>query len=132
MGFQTLVANLVGTANTITASLQDTVTHEAWAATDADGVRTYATGVSLSGVVIYRQEAIRTDEGQDITSPAKIVIVGPVTATGTPATRNEPIDTRDRFTLPDGAIHPVELVKGVVNPDTGAPYQITVFLGDEG
>jgi hypothetical protein len=57
-----------------------------------------------------------------------ITIIGPVTANGAP-NRDEPVDPRDKFVLPDGTSGPIVDVNGLLDPSTGRPYLYEVALG---
>ena len=59
---------------------------------------------------------------------AKVTILQPITANGTSG-RTEPVDPRDKVTLPDGTVGPILDVAGLVNPDTGYPYMFEIWLG---
>jgi hypothetical protein len=52
----------------------------------------------------------------------------PVAANGTTG-RREPIDPRDRLTLPDGAVGNILAVEGLGDPDTNHNYFYQVYLG---
>ena len=105
MGLQGTIAAGIATADTVTKSLQANVTHEAWTGNDGYGVPEYASGVTLTMLVEQRQEQVRDIKGV------------------------EPVDPRDRFTLPDGSTQYVAAVGGLVNPDISAPYMLEVWLG---
>ena len=128
MGLQGTIAAGIATADTVTKSLQANVTHEAWTGNDGYGVPEYASGVTLTMLVEQRQELVRDFKGVETVSTSKLTNIAPITANGS-ANRQEPVDPRDRFTLPDGSTQYVAAVGGLVNPDISAPYMLEVWLG---
>jgi hypothetical protein len=66
--------------------------------------------------------------GAEVLQIATVTIIGPVAANGADE-RREPVDPRDRITLPNGFSGPILDVGGVVDPDTGSPYSVQVILG---
>jgi hypothetical protein len=108
-------------------SLQVTVTHEAWIGhADAYGGPDYAPPVSLSALVQEGTNQRRLPTGEVITARACVSFLQPVPANGAVG-RREPIDPRDRVTLPSGITGPlVENPGAMVDPSTGRPY-LSVF-----
>lgn len=123
-----LIRNAVTLANSLTADLQATVSHEAWIGQDSRGKPNYDDPVSRQAVVDFRQVRRRLADGSETLQAAKLTFVGPITANGATG-RREPIDNRDRITLPNGYTGPIVEVLGVVDPTTNAPYAIDVVLG---
>lgn len=122
MRFDALIRSAVATADRITAALQDAVTHEAWTGADAYGNPTYAAGVSRDAIVEYNPAIQRLLTGQIVTATARVLFLRPIAANGASG-RREPLDPRDRFTLPDGRQPPVLSVDGgLVDPSTGRSY----------
>jgi hypothetical protein len=128
MALDALIRSAVATANRATASLQATVTHEAWIASDSFGAPVFATAVQRQALVEYRQQLRRANDGQEVMQRARVTFVEPVSANGA-ADRREPIDPRDRIVLPDGTTGPILDVAGMADPSTGAPYALEVALG---
>lgn len=131
MGGTAWLAGAVAVADAATQGLgfQVEVTHEAWIPQpDALGDGEYAVPVTRSGLV---QEGVLHHEkpdGQVVTTKARISFLAPVPPHGA-AGRQEPIDPRDRFTLPSGLSGQAIEVPGVlVDPTTGHPYVSTVWL----
>ena len=118
MSLATILQNGISVANTVTESLQATVTHAAFSSKDGYGKFTYATGVARKCIVERRQKYVRTNEGQEKLSLAKLTFIEPVT-----------IDERDKITLPDSTVMPILKIDGVVDPTTNAPYMVEVELG---
>jgi len=119
----------VAAVNEQTASLQVPVMHEAWVGADALGDDLpLAAPVSRPALV---QEGVlhhKKPDGQVITTKARISFLVPVEPNGAEG-RQEPIDPRDRITLPSGLTgHIVEVPGVLVDPATGRPYVSTVWL----
>ena len=118
MSLATIVQDGVAIANSVTTSLQATVTHKAFSSVDAYGKPTYATGVERTAIVERRQKYVRTDAGEEKLSLAKLTFPYPVT-----------INERDKITLPDSTVMPILRIDGVVDPTTNAEYLVEVELG---
>lgn len=118
MSLDALVRSVVATADTVTASLQATVQHAAYVSQDVYGTPTYATAVARRAVVDLTERPVRTVEGHERLSTATVIFPRPVA-----------VDTRDKFTLPDGRTAPVLSIGGVADPSTGARYTVEVALG---
>ena len=118
MSLATVLQNGISIANTVTTSLQATITHAAFASDDGYGKATYGTGVSRTAIVERRQKYIRTMAGEEKVSLAKLTFPYPVT-----------INERDKITLPDSTVMPILRIDGVVDPTTNAEYLVEVELG---
>ena len=118
MSLATILSGGISVANTITDSLQSTITHAAFASDDGYGKATFSTGVERKAIVERRQKYIRTDAGEEKLSLAKLTFPYPVT-----------INERDKITLPDSTVMPILRINGVVNPTTNAEFLIELELG---
>lgn len=127
-GFSSIVRSGVAIANRLTAGLQVQVSHEAWIRDDGKGKPVYATAISRPAIVQPKSRLRRAPNGREVMQRAAIVFVGPVEANGA-AGRQEPIDPRDKLTLPDGTTGPILGVDGLTDPKTNAPYMYEVALG---
>lgn len=129
MALNTLVATAVSIVNTVTSTLQGNVTHEAWISNSgAYGAPLFATGVVRTAIVNDKTMDRRLPSGEIVLQHASITFLAPITANGATG-RREPIDPRDRFTLPSGYVGPVLYVNGLDNPATNSPYFVEVVLG---
>lgn len=131
MGLATTLRNAVAVASRVTGGsggVQCDVTHEAWTGRDGYGKPTYASGKTRKAIVERTQRMIRTTGGNDVLSRARITFLDIIKANGATG-RTEPIDPRDRFTLPDGTTGPVLDVIGVIDPSTERPFAHEVLLG---
>ena len=122
-GLADLVRDMVAVADTVTATLQATVTHYAYSAAtvDAYGKVTWLSGTSRVAVVERDHRLIRTATGDVRQASYRLTLPRPVA-----------VDPRDRIVLPGGVEGPILSVEGVVNPTTGAVYAVEVFMGDAG
>lgn len=118
MSLATILQGGISIANTVTASLQATVTHKAYSSDDGYGKPTYATGVSRTAIVERRQKYVRTKTGEEKLSLARILFLFPVTIT-----------ERDLITLPDGSEMPILRIVGPVDGTTGNEFVVEVELG---
>ena len=130
MSLADILRSGIATINTITADgeLQVDVTLEAWTGSDSHGAPTYAAGVTIPAIVEMKNRLINIANGEQVQSRATVTFVRPVTANGATG-RREPIDPRDKITLPDGETGPILDVQGVFDSSTDAPYMLEVFLG---
>lgn len=129
MGLASVIRSGVAIINSVTSDLQVTVVHYAWLSNNDDSESVYDTGVNLSAIVEYgKEQLLQTDGRELLVKGTSIMIIGPVTDNGG-SNRREPIDPRDRFTLPDGTSGPILSMKGVADPLTGDQYVYEVFLG---
>ncbi len=131
MGFDTLIRNGIALAKTLTADIRVTCTHEAWTGRNVNAKPTYAAGVARSGILEQKQVWVKTPTGNQIETRPTFLILEPIADNGA-STRREPIDPRDRFTLPDGSKAFAVDVAFIVDPSTGDPYAYEITLGDFG
>lgn len=128
MPFDSLIRHGVALADSLTASLQPVVSFEAWTGQDAFGAPTYAAAIPVAALTEQRLSTRQTLNGKLVPTVAKITILRPLAVNGA-AGRIEPIDNRDRFTLPDGTTGPVVDVADFTDPDSGRGYFAEVWLG---
>lgn len=134
MGLADTIASAVATAKSVTADLQDDIKFEPWNGNNATGGATFGSAVAYPALVEDSNELVRDSRGNTITARAKVTILRPVTAVsvvdddGNELRRN-PIDPRDKITLPDGTTGPILRTKGMVNPETGFHFLHEVLLG---
>lgn len=118
MSLATILQDGISIANDVTASLQADVTHKAFSSVDGYGKITYATGVARTAIVERRQKYVRTANGEEKLSLARILFLTPVS-----------VDERDLFTLPDSTEMPILLISGPVDGTTDAEFVVEVELG---
>ena len=128
MGFSKLVRDGVALADSLTSSLQDEVVYEPWIGLDGFGGSEYGPPQNIPAIIEKSDSLQRDSEGRDIRVDTRINILKPILANGADE-RDEPIDPRDRFTLPDGTTGPVASVETLIDPATGFGYYQIVSLG---
>lgn len=131
MGLAEIVRSGVSIANRVTGSLQATVQHEAWTGVGAYGAPAFDSAATRPAIVEHKTRRRRLESGEEINQVAAVTIIGPIAANGATG-RREPIDPRDRITLPNGYIGPILDVQGIVDPSTGLPYMYVVAIGERG
>lgn len=130
MSLASLVRRVVKTANKVTDTLQAVVTVQRWIGQDVTGAPSYAPAVSWDAVVRTKQRINRMTSGQVIWQVAVVTFPRPIAPLGNVTDRQEPIDPRDKFTLPSGYIGLVLSIEGSTDPGTSAPYAMKVAVGE--
>lgn len=128
MSLDALVRTGVALAHQITGDLQVVVEHEPWTGTDGYNKPTYGYVKKRKALVERKQRMVRTPTGEEVLSTCTVTILGTVKANGATG-RQEPIDTRDRLTLPDDTTAKILSVEGLIDPTTERPYCYEVALG---
>lgn len=128
MGAASSVRSGLRTADRQTADLQVAVTHLAWVGQTGMGGPIFASGVSVQALVEYTTSRVKQADGQDVISTATVSILRPLAANGGTG-RQEPVDPRDTFIMPDGRVVQVLAVDGLIDPSTGKPYMSVVKVG---
>lgn len=128
MGLASIISNALATADIITADLQPVVSFEAWIGNDGAGGNTYAAAIPTKAIVENKMRLMRDTQGEDKETTHLITIIRPIAPNGA-ANRSEPIDPRDRFTLPDGSTGPIIAIEGLINRATNAPFFAQIWLG---
>ena len=128
MGLNSLIRSSVSIADNVTKTLQSTVLHSAWIGYGSYAEPLYSTTISRKALVEYKQRMYTMGNGQEIVQKAVITFVGPIEANGA-IDRQEPLDSRDKITLPSGYTGPILSVEGVVDPSTNQPYMFVVVMG---
>lgn len=97
----------------VTAYLNQTVTLEPYASTDAYGARTYGAAASVSARVVRKRQEIRDAGGETRISKAQVLIEG-----------DQSVSLSDRITLPDGTMPPILSIGKT--PDVGGTLVLQV------
>lgn len=126
--FSKLVRLSVKLADKFTRDGQSDVTHEAWIGEDKFHKAAYAAPVTLRCVVDSRQRMIITNTGQAITVMSTLTFTSPIKENGASG-RREPIDPRDKMTLPDGFTGPIIDTGAPIDPKTRQGYITQIMLG---
>lgn len=122
-----IVRTGVKIANSVTDSLQSTVSFERCTGTDGFGAKTYAAAVSLKAIVDWKQQQVRTPEGQLTVTRASVLFLD--TAALVTATGGNGVSDEDRITLADGTTGPILDMAGFIDAGTTKPVATEVFLG---
>lgn len=132
MGFDSLLRSGVSLIDSLTGSMQCTVTWYAYTGQDGFGKKTFASGVLVPATV--DQTAKQVQHGEHlVTIKATIIVPRPVAPNGTVTDppRNEPFDPRDKIMLPDGTTAPILDTPGSpTDPTTGRGYFAQLLLAD--
>lgn len=128
MALSDVVRKAVAIADRVTSSLQAEVTHEPWIGKDKYGKPLFDNPVRRMAIIDRRMSSIG---GQQIVTSATVSFLYPITPNGATG-RQEPIDVRDKITLPNGWTQPIVGVNGMIDPLTGMPYLYEVSLGPSG
>jgi len=130
MSLAEVIRSSVAAANRATTAARADITLAAWTGQATSGAKpTYATAVTIPAIIDQGPVAFRTAKSEVVTVKAVIHILQPVAANGA-ANREEPIDPRDKITLPNGTVgSPIMGASGLVDPSTGLPYSFSVGLG---
>lgn len=120
----------INIANNVTASIQGSVTLEQWTGQDGYGAPTYASSVAVDAIIDLTRKTRPTASGQLVTVVATVTCLESISPNGASG-RQEPIDPRDRITLPNGATGPiVNVPDAVLDPLTNRPFFNVIYLGE--
>ena len=128
MSLAKLVASAVATADSATRTLRVGVSFQTWKGRDEFGGDTYNPAITIPALVDYGAKIIVDEAGREITVTHAIHLLRPLADAGDTG-RREPIDPRDRFTLPDGTTGYARQVRSFVNGETESGYYFTVMMG---
>lgn len=131
MSFADDIRDGIATIHGEIASAEIPVTFEAWIGQTSDGDDDYADPVVLTAFVMQTNKKIWSRDGRLVDTQAYILFTVPIadTAPTSPATRNNPVDPKDKFTLSNGMTGPTILGKGPIDSATERPYMLEVYIG---
>lgn len=121
----------IAIADKLIPGVKTTCTLEQFTGSDANGDETYASAISFKAIVDYTNK-VTIRNAQMVSISATLTILERVlfNNTLTDPPRRNPIDPRDRITLPDGTTGPIISVPGSVNnPKTGTGFIQVVEIG---
>lgn len=132
MSLADIMRNAVATVHGVVGSLEPDVTLEPWIGQDVHAKPIYDDPVTLTAIVERKSRLIAADDGSQKLVLATLTIITPVAANGA-ANRDEPIDPRDRFTLPGGQTGPIVDVQSIDDAgfDDGRGFYYQVLLGKD-
>ena len=128
MGLLDVLQNNIALADSLTADLQDEVTHEAWIGQNFDGKPIYAESVTRSAIVERKQRLIKTADDHEVMSTHYIGFLRPIDPNGT-ADRQEPINPRDRITLSNDSTDPIISLDEFMDRTFDRPMYTQIFIG---
>lgn len=130
MSLASTIRRAVAVANRATESVKCEITLEPWISHDSAAKPTFDAAVTLKAIVVQGPTKFRTSLGDVIEVRAIVNILESVEANGADD-RQEPIDPRDRITLPNGVVGApiLGMPPTLVDPETTAPYLFSVGLG---
>ena len=128
--FSALTRKGLEIADSLTESLQVIVTYRPWIGFDGYGSQLYGDAQQIEAIAEKSNALLKDSEGNEIRAENTITIPRPITANGATG-REEPIDPRDSFVLPDGSGGIVASVDTVVDPSSGYGYYKVVYLGSK-
>lgn len=133
MSLASIIANGVALAHKITndGGLQASITLEQWTGTDGFSKDSFAAGIAYPGILEKKEVLRDTAADQDLVAEHVITFLCPIANNGATG-RHEPIDPRDRLTLPDGTSGLILDIQNVQNPETGKGFYQQVTLGRKG
>lgn len=128
MGIREDVQTLIAAADDLSKGLQDAISIEQWEGQNGFGEDTFSApitevgGLPLMAVVDMTQKARYVEDGKLVNTLATITLLMPVPENGSLAEprRTEPLDPRDKITLPNGRTAPIQVIQ---------PYLATSQLG---
>lgn len=121
MGLADIVRSAVAVADSVTSSLQVSVSHylHSEATVDDSGFITWGSPHSRLAIVEHKKKQVRDKEGREVTSSTQLTFPRPVS-----------ISVLDRFVLPDGTGgSPISTAGSVVDPLTNAEYIKEIAIG---
>lgn len=130
-GLAAAVESAVAAWKDATSSFQGIVTHEPWIGQDPLGEDSYDDPVPRRALIV-RDPVIRgTAAGQELSLLAVVTFLETIPPHGADGRIDEPIDPRDRITLPDGRTGPIVSIRGFAPmwSEAASPFATRVGLG---
>ena len=125
MGLDDVLRNAVAVAKRTTVDLRPEVLHRRWKGGNQPPFS--FSDVKLYPIVEYTTRLVRSEDGAEAVSRAKLTFLEPLKAQGADG-RREPIDHRDEFILPDGSSAHFLANAGFVDPTIGTPFAHEVYV----
>lgn len=131
MGYETLIAQGVQIASQQFDSMKVTVMHRAWIGDDGRGGEAFAAPVARRALVDPTKRQRVTASGSLVMTYATLTWLDPIpdTAPNSGKVRQQPIDPRDVFTLPDGGTAPIVQTGGFTSSLTNRGFINETILG---
>lgn len=132
MGYEDLIrSQIAGVMSPQFESMKLDVVHLAWIGDDGQGEDAFAAPVTRRALVDLTKRERATSAGRRVMTFASLIWLDPIapTAANSGKTRENPIDPRDVFTLPDGGTAPIVQTGGFADSATGQPFVNETILG---
>jgi hypothetical protein len=127
MGFENIIRKGVQIADRITKTMQPSLVYLIWTGADGAGKSSF-TESSVRAHVEMSNRIRAAANGREYVQEAIITLLDPPVANGAEG-RDEPVDLRDVFILPNGRRSTVVEVIGQVDPLTNGPYAFEIRTG---
>lgn len=133
MALDSIIRKGIATVDKVTRPVQAIIIHKAWVGQDGFGVPTFnpVNGTARRAIYEQRAHSKQLPDGRLVAVQALLTFLDPIPPNGT-AGRQEPVDPRDVFILPDGSTGPTAFVSGLLDPSTGRSFITQVWLGIRG
>jgi hypothetical protein len=131
MGYEDLIRAGVALASSQFDSMKVSVTVTPWIGQDGDGDDSYGTPFLARALLDPSPRMRSTPTGRLIMTFATLTFLDPIanTTPNSGQVRQQPIDSRDIITLPDGSTAPIIQVGGFTDSGTEKPFATEVILG---
>jgi len=132
MGYEDLIrGQIAAVMSPQFESMKLNVTHYACVGDDGEGTDLFAAPVVRRALVDLTKRQRMTSNGALVMSFASLIWLDPIAPTSPNAgkTRENPIDPRDKFILPDGGTAPIVQTGGFADSATGQPFVNETILG---
>lgn len=131
MALADIVRGQIANLSNIVQSFKGTTQYSAWVGQNGAGGDEYATAIPVEAIISLKKEQRFTPSGAPVMTVATLLILDPMadTAPNTGQTRQQPVDPRDVFVLPDGSTAPIIESSGLMDPATSRGFTGKVVLG---
>lgn len=128
MDLAKIVRKGVAIADKSSNSLQPQVSIERWLGSDEFGKDSYDSPLLVDALIVQKQQPHFMDNGESVSTKAYIAILRPLPPLEIER-RIDPIDAKDKVTLPDGTTGPIVDATGFVDKGTGRPFFSEIWIG---
>lgn len=132
MGYEDIIRDAVsGILSPEFETMKLDVVHHAWIGDDGEGTDLFADPVTRRALVDLTKRERNTSSGVAVMTFATLTWLDPIAATSANAgkIRENPIDPRDKFILPDGGTAPIVQTGGFADSLTAQPFVNDTILG---
>lgn len=131
MALADILRKQVAGLSKIVESFKGDVAFYAWVGQDGAGTDQFAAVVPIRAIISMKKEQRHTASGALILTHATLTVLDTINDTTPNANqqREQPVDPRDKFILPDGSTAPVVESGGPMDPATSRGFINKVVLG---